>query len=253
MTTTCKNCNSIFNGKFCNQCGQKASVNELNLHDVVHETWHGITHTDNGILRLIKDLFLRPKSVYINYFAGQRKKYFSPVTFFLISAGILLFLGIKIFDYEDYKIKEFNEFGRYALLETKFKTLLLLPFEIFITWILFQKKYNLAKNIVFWLYLNGLLFTIKIILTPVYFAFIANKYEIDLLVSIIQYAVSLTHLILVFGNKKWINIIMLFVVSNLVVIANHLLTGYLLFGNDIYKQSGTTDILELILKAYSYK
>lgn len=253
MTTTCKNCNTVFTGKFCNQCGQKASVNELNLHDVVHEAWHGITHTDNGILRLIKDLFLSPKSVYLNYFAGQRKKYFSPVTFFLISAGILLFFGIKIFDYEDYKIKEFNEFGRYALLETKFKTLLLLPFEIFITWALFGKRYNLAKNIVFWLYLNGLLFTIKIILTPIYFAFIANKDEIDLLVNIIQYLVLFTHLILIFGNRKLMNIILLFVVLNLVLIANNLLTGYLLFGNDIYKQSGTTNILELILKVYALK
>ena len=29
MTTTCKNCKAVFTGKFCNQCGQKASVNEL--------------------------------------------------------------------------------------------------------------------------------------------------------------------------------------------------------------------------------
>lgn len=252
MTTTCKNCNTLFEGKFCNQCGQKASVKELNLHDVVHEAWHGITHTDNGILRLVKDLFLHPKSVYLNYFAGQRKKYFSPVTFFLISAGILLFLGVKIFDYEDYKIKEFNEFGRNALLETKFKTLLLLPFEIFLTWALFRKRYNLAKNIVFWLYLNGFLFTIKIVLTPLYFAFIANKNAIDLLVNVAQYVVLLTHLILVFGNRKWINIALLFVVLNLVLIADNLLTGYLLFGNDIFRQSGTSNILELILKVYAF-
>ncbi len=149
MATNCKNCNHFFVGKFCGQCGQKASVGELKLKDVLHETWHSVTHTDSGILRLTKDLIFRPQSVYLNYFAGQRKKYFSPVTFFLITVGILLLLGVKIFDYEDYKFKTFNEFGRYALLETKFKTILLLPFEVLLTWLFFHKRYNLAKNIVF--------------------------------------------------------------------------------------------------------
>ncbi|MCX2575380.1 DUF3667 domain-containing protein [Pedobacter sandarakinus] len=252
MVITCKNCTTVFEGKFCNQCGQKASVSELTLHDVLHESWHAITHTDHGILKLVKDLFLRPKSVYLNYFAGQRKTYFSPVTFFLIMAAILLFLGVKIFDYEDYTTKEFNEFGRYALIETKFKTLLMLPFEILVTWVLFRRRYNLAKNIVFWLYLNGFLFTIQILLTPLYFAFISHKNTIDTFARLVQYLVLLTHLILVFANRKWINIILLLLVSNLIIIANHLLTGYLLFGNDMYQQSGATNFFELIIKAYTF-
>lgn len=137
VSTECKNCHYSFVGKFCSNCGQKAGVGELTLHDVVHETWHSITHTDSGILRLLKDLLLRPKSVYLNYFSGQRKTFFSPVTFFIITAAILLLLGVKVFDYEDYKLKTFNEFGRYALMVTKFKTVLLLPIEVFITWLLF--------------------------------------------------------------------------------------------------------------------
>jgi Protein of unknown function (DUF3667) len=250
MTTNCKNCNNSFVGKFCNQCGQKASVNELRLHDLLHETWHSITHTDNGILRLIKDLFFRPKTVYLNYFSGQRKKYFSPVTFFLLSVAILLFLGLKVFDYEDYKFKTLNEFGRYALLETKFKTILLLPFEILMTWILFFKRYNLAKNIVFWLYLNGFLFTIKIILTPLYFPFIYHKSFFDISIQLIQFIIMAVHLILVFGNKKWINIILLLLITNIVFVCNDVLTNYLLFEDQMFKQTGTKNIFELILKAY---
>ena len=250
MTTNCKNCNNSFVGKFCNQCGQKASVHELQLHDIVHETWHSITHTDSGILRLTKDLFFRPKSVYLNYFSGQRKKYFSPVTFFLITVGILLFLGVKVFDFEDYKFKTFNEFGRYALLETKFKTIILLPFEILITWLLFRKQYNLAKNIVFWLYLNGFLFAIKVILTPLYFAFIQHKSFLDVSIQIVQYLIMFMHLILVFGKRKWTNIILLLLVTNIIFISENLLTGYLLFDDAIFKQTGTKNLFELILKSY---
>ncbi|MDZ7935754.1 MAG: DUF3667 domain-containing protein [Emticicia sp.] len=250
MTNSCKNCNYSFVGKFCNQCGQKASVKELKLKDVLHESWHSITHTDSGILKLIKDLFFRPKSVYINYFSGQRKKYFSPVTFFLISVAILLFLGTKVFDYEDYKLKTLNEFGRYTLSATRFKTVLLLPFEILVTWLLFYKQFNLAKNIVFWLYLNGYLFTIKIILIPFYFPFIQHKSFVDTSIILIQYVIIFVHLILVFGNRKWLNIILLLFGTNLIFISDNILTAYLLFEDAIFKQTGTKNIFELILKLY---
>ena len=161
-----------------------------------------------------------------------------------------MFLGVKVFDYEDYKFKIFNEFGRYSLLETKFKTLLLLPIEIITTWLLFRKKYNLAKNIVFWLYLNGFLFAIKIIFIPLYFPFISHKSFLDVSIQIIQYIVIFVHLILVFGNRKWLNVVSLFFVANLIYIIDNLLTGYLLFESQIYKQTGTKNIFELILKAY---
>lgn len=154
------------------------------MKELLHETWHSLTHTDKGVLRLIKDLIIHPKHVYLNYFNGQRKKYFSPVTFFLITTAILIFIGIKVFDYEDYKLKMFDEFGKYVLTETKFISLLLLPFEILLTWLLFLKCYNLAKNIVFWLFLNGLLFSYKILLSPLYFVFIKHKTFLDNSISI---------------------------------------------------------------------
>jgi hypothetical protein len=226
-------------------------VDELTLKDVLHETWLSLTNTDSGIIRLIKDLVLRPKSVYLNYFEGQRKKYFSPVSFFLIAVAILLFLGIKVLDYEDYKFNTLNEFGRYALLETKFKTILLLPFEILITFALFHKQFNLAKHIVFWLYLNGFLFTIKIVLTPLFFPLIAYTSTLEAVIQILQYLILLAHLIFVFGKKKWTNILFLFVVTNLIVIADYILTGYLLFGKDLFKQTNSTTIFQLIVNAYS--
>src|SRR6476646_10857932 len=95
------NCGTLLAGKHCHECGQKAGVHRLTLHELFHEVWHVFTHTDKGILKLIKDLFIRPVSVYDGYFGGQRKKYFSPVLFFLVTAGILTFLYPYVFDYED--------------------------------------------------------------------------------------------------------------------------------------------------------
>jgi Protein of unknown function (DUF3667) len=243
----CKNCDTKHNDKFCKNCGQKAAVGELTLHDVYHETWHAITHTDSGLLKLIKDLFIRPKMVYLSYFSGQRKKYFSPVTFFLIMAGILIFVGTKIFDYEDYRINMKNEMGRYAFYDTKIRTLMLLPFEILCTWALSFRQYNLAKNIVFWLYLNGLAFALQIAFTPVYFLFISHKSIIDSIVAMLTYCLFLWHLIGLFGDKKVSKILLLVLFNHFLIMLNYVIAVYRLFGDQMLKATDSKSYFDLIL------
>ena len=246
----CRNCRTSFSGRFCNHCGQKATVGELTMHELMHEAWHAFTHTDTGMLRLTKDLFLHPRQTYLNYFAGQRKKYFNPLTYFLVLAAILIFIGIKVFDYQDYKFRYFDELGRLAFHETKLIVLLLLPLEVLLTWLLSHRKFNLAKNIVFWLFLNGLLFAVKICFTPIYFLFISDKLYIDRSVDILQYLFILWHTIAIFGERKWWNILYCFIAMNIIFVANYLIALYLIFGQDAYKFAHTNNVFELMLKPY---
>ncbi len=251
----CKNCNATINDKFCSNCGQKSSVGELNLQDLFHELWHSFTHTDKGILKLVKDLFLNPKQVYLGYFSGQRKTYFSPVTFFLISATLLILIGEKIFDYEDYVHRitspnGYNEFGRYAFATTKFNTLITLPFTITLTWLIYRKQFNLAKNIVFWLYFHGLLFTFQIIISPLCFAFIFQKEIIDTIFVFVSYGFIFWHLLAVFTSKRIIDYIIVFLVVNFFHIINNLITGYNLFEEKVFEITKTKNIMELILYFY---
>lgn len=74
----CKNCGTAFEGKFCPNCSQKAATHRLTLGHFIHETTHALTHTDKGILLLIKELFVRPGIVAREYVEGKRKKYFNP-------------------------------------------------------------------------------------------------------------------------------------------------------------------------------
>ena len=249
----CKNCGALISGKFCNECGQKASVGELTLHELVHEFWHSVTHTDKGILRLLKDLALHPKSVYLNYFSGQRKKYFSPVTFFLVAAALLIFTGIKVFDYQDQVLKTNNEFGRFLFSETKFRTLLILPVQVLLTRLLFFRQYNLAKNIVFWLFLNGFLFSIKLVFTPLYFLFISYKDLLDNIIQLLLYFVTLVHLWLVFGKKKWFHVISCLVVVYILLMADYILSGYLIYGNKLMEKTGSHSIIELVNAAFRWQ
>lgn len=68
--------------------------------------------------------------------------------------------------------------------------------------------------------------------------------------EILQYIVIFIHLFLVFGNRKWFNAISIFIVVNIVFVFNYVLTTYLLFENAMFKQTGTTNLLQLVIKAY---
>ena len=253
----CTNCSTTFTGKHCSNCGQKATVGDLNTHDLIHEFWHSITHTDKGILKLIKDLFLHPKQVYLGYFSGQRKTYFSPVTFFLISAALLLVIGDKIYDYEDAtrlagNPNGYNEFGRMVFDATKFKTLITIPFEVLLTWLLFRKRFNFAKNVVFWIYFNALLFTLDILFSPLYFAFILQKQTIDIFLMFVGYALLFWHILIVFTNKKWLDYLTAFLIVNFFHIISYTTAYYMLFGQKIFEQTKTENVFEFIVLLYKY-
>jgi hypothetical protein len=86
--TNCKNCGATLNGKFCAQCGQKASVSRFTLHEILHEITHSVTHVDTNILGLTAAMTSRPGQTVRNYLEGQRKKYFNPFIYFLIMLGL---------------------------------------------------------------------------------------------------------------------------------------------------------------------
>ncbi|HVG40234.1 MAG TPA: DUF3667 domain-containing protein [Chitinophagaceae bacterium] len=67
-------------------------MHRLNLGHLGHEAVHFITHADKGIFYLIKMLAIKPGHVAREYIDGKRKKYFSPLNFFLLMVGIFVFV-----------------------------------------------------------------------------------------------------------------------------------------------------------------
>jgi hypothetical protein len=182
--TICKNCNTSFEGKHCPECGQKANTHRFTVGHLAHEIFHAVTHTDKGILFLIKELAYRPGYVAREYNAGLRKKYFNPFTFLLIAVAFQLFVlkqthfyehfidGMKKFQTEietslGAKVKpgtpEVSEATKSAeksmvMLEENSRTLTFafIPFIAFLTWLLFRKSgHNYAENLVMQTFLFG--------------------------------------------------------------------------------------------------
>ena len=88
---TCLNCSASFEGKYCNHCGQKATVKRITLKSVLHDLPHSIFHLDKGVLKNIAGI-LHPKRTVMAYLSGKRVSYFNPFLLFLISLGAVFLL-----------------------------------------------------------------------------------------------------------------------------------------------------------------
>ncbi len=88
----CKNCGAEYSGKFCNHCGQKASVGRLNWHYLWHEAQHNLLHFDRNLFTVLKNLFIRPGAALHEYLQGKRVVHFSPFSMLIAfgTAGALL-------------------------------------------------------------------------------------------------------------------------------------------------------------------
>ncbi|HEY3429684.1 MAG TPA: DUF3667 domain-containing protein [Cyclobacteriaceae bacterium] len=190
--TTCKNCQTIFEGKFCPNCAQKADTHRFTVGHFAHEFFHAFTHTDKGIFFLSKELLLRPGKVAREYNSGMRKKYFNPITFLLIVTAIQIFVIKKteFFTAFNQSLKTLTEQAAQSSAESRKQldqslknadkqtsrvtennkafTLLIIPVLSLMTWILFKKSgQNYAENLVFnVLLMSGMTLIFFIIVIP---------------------------------------------------------------------------------------
>lgn len=87
----CKNCQNQFTGKFCNQCGQKVyQESDKSVMHLFEEIFHFLTHFEGSFLTSIKTILLYPGKLSMDYCAGIRKKYYKPISLFLMVVIIYL-------------------------------------------------------------------------------------------------------------------------------------------------------------------
>lgn len=86
--TTCKNCGNIFEGNYCNQCGQSSKTKKINAEFLWEDIEHGILHYDKGIGYSLKKLFEKPGVVIREYMEGKRVNHFRPISMVIILATV---------------------------------------------------------------------------------------------------------------------------------------------------------------------
>lgn len=109
-SVTCKNCSNVFTGNFCNACGEKLHLDHHKkpIH-FLKEVFHFLTHFDGSFFTTLKTVFTKPGKYSLDYCNGIRKKYFKPVSYFMLLVVLyLLFprfqgLNMKLESYMDSK------------------------------------------------------------------------------------------------------------------------------------------------------
>lgn len=166
--TTCKNCGNQFSGKYCNNCGEKVYHEKDKLvGHLLEEGFHFITHFEGTLFTTIKAIFTRPGKLSLDYCNGLHKKYFKPLSFFLLL--VILYLLFPVFEGLNMQLKfheTHNIYSKYAsakvaaIMEqkhmsheqitqsfhragektSKFLLFIIIPFIALVSWLLSLKK-----------------------------------------------------------------------------------------------------------------
>jgi hypothetical protein len=81
---TCANCQTVFSGHYCPECGQKAHVHR-SLAAIGHDIMHGVLHLDGKLWHTLPLLAFKPGDLTRRYIAGERAKFVSPMAMFLFT------------------------------------------------------------------------------------------------------------------------------------------------------------------------
>jgi hypothetical protein len=88
---TCTNCANEFEGKFCNQCGQKVFTDaDKSIWLMVKDALHFITHFEGTIFTSLRNILFRPGRMSLDYCNGKRKIYFRPISLYLLIVVLYL-------------------------------------------------------------------------------------------------------------------------------------------------------------------
>ncbi len=85
---TCKNCNQNFEGNFCNNCGQKASVGKIDYKYILHNLPNSFLQFNRGLLFTIRELTTRPASSIREFIAGKRQNHYQPIAYFILTSAL---------------------------------------------------------------------------------------------------------------------------------------------------------------------
>lgn len=188
----CKNCEHIFQGNFCSNCGQKTNTVRLNWHYLQDELKYTFLHINKGFLYTAKQLFIRPGHTVREFLEGKRVQHYKPILFLFVLAGINGLL-MHFFPAEEfvYNTNPTNQLAASKQIELTKKymdfisknytlfELALLPIYAFCSWLAFKKfGYNYIENIIINCFATSQRLIIGILFFPFQYLLLKTPYFI---------------------------------------------------------------------------
>jgi hypothetical protein len=97
---TCKNCNNIFIGNYCNQCGEKVlRASDRSFKTFLSNILIAITFADSKMIKTLWLVLTKPGFVSYEFANGRRIKYLKPISlFFVLNLIYFFFPVIQLFN-----------------------------------------------------------------------------------------------------------------------------------------------------------
>ena len=165
-THTCNNCGAVSNGYFCPECGQRLSVYKVTFQETFQDLADAFFSINAPLFTTIKGLVVRPGDLLRNYLNGQRRKFYRPVAFFLLTTFVYLIVRQLIgFDPFRNSMIQVEEGSLDGTILTDARNYMLLNINNFLfifvftlatfSKLFFFKKYSLAEFLAISFYLVG--------------------------------------------------------------------------------------------------
>lgn len=83
--STCRNCGASRVGAYCHACGQRFLNGPITFRDVAEQAVRIFMDLDRGFLYTLRMMLLRPDQVVRRYLDGERRRFMSPIAYFLLA------------------------------------------------------------------------------------------------------------------------------------------------------------------------
>lgn len=105
-TTTCLNCGTEFEGKFCPECGQNAETGRFTMRFIWENLLAAFISKDGGIWFTLKNLFTRPGAMIVEILNGKRRRYFSPFPMLIFALTVYVLVSSLTGSRDNYREAE---------------------------------------------------------------------------------------------------------------------------------------------------
>lgn len=148
----CSNCGAPLTGRFCVDCGQKASVDQLRMRSWISELWDLSASLETRMWTTFIGLTVRPGKTVLRYLQGQRIRFTSPLKYAVLGVGLWLFsFSLVNSEAEDDSglVKVLTNYGQLL-------NLLALPFLAGVVHLVFRgSRFTYAEHLCLCLYMVG--------------------------------------------------------------------------------------------------
>jgi len=93
----CMNCNTVYKGNYCPNCGQSSSTGRLTIMHAIDNLLGLYINMEKGLLHTCIDLIYRPGYMMRDYIKGHRVEYIKPIQLLFLFATLYLILHYMLF------------------------------------------------------------------------------------------------------------------------------------------------------------